>query len=199
MNLDNHPAFQQDIENLARPALLLMLLDSMLDAKEHTPRMLEIGTIRTDSEEHHYGDGHSTLYLGRYAKEHNLEFIAVDIKIDVCQTVLERESLYDDVGLIEDDGLAFLRSQGPSWYDFIYLDGPNDAEYTMEMFKAAMATLSPSGIIALDDCGNIEDVAHKPDAEKGRILLPVLRKMGLPIRRLGKKIIVLGAEEYHAR
>jgi predicted O-methyltransferase YrrM len=196
MDLDNHPAFEQQ-DAAKRPQILVELLKGLHE--EDCFNMLEIGSIRVDSPEYHDGDGHSTLYFARFARENGWHFTTVDLKIDVCTEVLEREGLLEFAEVVKYDGLWYLKHQPDQCRDFVYLDGPDDAEYTMAMFREAMRVVKPHGLVALDDCEDIDSISHKPDAEKGRILVPTLRSMGVPIRRVGKKILVISAEEYHAR
>lgn len=193
MKLEGHPVFEKQ-DPAKRPQYLVELLEDLFHERGFLS-LLEIGSIRVDNDEYHDGDGHSTLYLGRFARKHKLKFTTVDLDVTTCRQVIEREELADDVEVVQEEGTQYLFQQRSNTRDFVYLDGPDDAEWTITAFVQAARVTKPTGLIALDDCEDMDDVSHKPDAEKGRLLIPILQEMGVPIRRTGKKIVVVRVED----
>jgi predicted O-methyltransferase YrrM len=116
--------------------------------------IIEIGTIRNAAPEYEDGDGHSTRHIAEWCKDdkykHGHLFTSVDIKTDVCAEYLKENTLSEWVYLIEQDGLEYLQSE--PYADFIYLDGANDSEQTLEQFKVAVELIGKTGTIVIDDC-----------------------------------------------
>jgi len=153
-------------------------------------QILEIGSMRVNTEEYAKGDGHSTLHFAQFAQDTESIFTSVDLDISCADAALEEAGLRYDVNLVQHDGLQFMQNTW-NFFDFIYLDGPDDAEYTLKLFEQAERLCKSGGIIALDDCEDYEEVEHKQDAEKGRLLIPELRKRNIPVLRTGKKVVVV--------
>lgn len=191
----SHPAFQ-DQDPARRPQILVQLLEAYR-AEYDRVRIIELGSIRNDSPQYHDGDGHSTIYFGQFAQQYpDTRFTTVDLDTKVCHEAIRRAGLDDYVDIVELEGIHYLAQCGTQTADLIYFDGPDDAQWTMEAFKEGLRVIKPHGLLAFDDCEDVEDMDVKIDAEKGRILLPTLRELGVPINRLGKKILIVQMEDF---
>lgn len=194
MKYIDHPSFK-DQNPAHRGKLVADLIESIACARTSCC-VVEIGSIRNATKEYHDGDGHSTVYIAQAAQRTpGLHFSTVDLEVEVCQKVIGEAGLGAYVDIVQSDGIEYLEHTWTENVDFLYLDGPDDADWTVKAFRESLRVMKKDGFVAFDDFEDIDDVDQKIDAEKGRLLLPMLKNAGVPFHRLGKKVVVLSLQE----
>lgn len=153
------------------------------------PKILEIGCIRETAEPYVEGDGYSTYFFADHVKENGGYFASVDVSTAVAQEVLGKHDLLEFVEFLEVDGGTYLKKMvaftPDRLFDYIYLDGENDPQLTMEYFLTAINLVKQEGVIVLDDC-DLTD----PNQLKGRLVVPHLKTLAIPFEQKGSIIFV---------
>lgn len=133
--------------------------------------ILEVGSIRQDTEQHRLGDGWSTLRLAEYAAAEGGRLTSIDLDPSVARTVVRRHNLMEHVRFVE--GYSIVRMgellAAGAQFDVILLDSENDDTLTLHEFMLARSMRRPHcpSLILVDD------VVPGSDTQiKGRKLLP---------------------------
>lgn len=163
------------------------ILRTELDAfRERTGKqtldIIETGTIRGETDNYYWGDGHSTIAFAEYVREHGGTVTSIDDDITTAQKVLRSkrlgtrvkflrghsaEILEDLAGNRDDEGIA----------DVIFLDSDNDASLTLREYLAARALLRSPGLVIVDD---VDMESH--EIVKGHEIVPWIEAHGIPYR-----------------
>jgi len=150
----------------AKSRLLLSLLQLAPEGA-----IAEVGCIRHRIEIP--GDGFSTYYLARWARERGVPFTSFDKDAGVVRSanaLLETKGLPPCVK--HQDGAQGVRSLGP--LAFLYLDSSDDPGDTLSQFLAAQ--LIPGAVVVVDDAQ-----AHGENMMgKATLLAQHLREVGVP-------------------
>ena len=123
-----------------------------MGGKEGIMRCLEIGRLRDPKET----TGHSTLHIA--ANGGVRELVTVDANPETraaCLAVIP-ERLHSKLGFVDADAVDWLAEAvavGVEPFDFIYLDGPNEAEACLAIFQLSYGLSRPGTLIMMDDTG----------------------------------------------
>lgn len=99
-------------------------------------KMLEIGASRDLSHQAHLGDGWSDLTWLDYISKNGGHLTIVELDpqaLENCKIITE--DFKQHVTYVQQCGLEFLRTT-KEVFDFYYLDGPDDCNFTVECFES---------------------------------------------------------------
>lgn len=156
-------------EGMTRAKWLRWWLDALRRQRKWAPesvRALEVGRIRSKTET----TGHSTLHIVRHPAIRELVTIDVNdwtraVTLDVVPPAYHHRLTFIDGNAIE--WLAERVAEGEGKFEFMYLDGPNNADACYAIFMLAVGVAKPNAIIILDD-------ANVRRTEKCKLIRPYI-------------------------
>jgi predicted O-methyltransferase YrrM len=114
-------------------------------------KIIETGCLRDLGTTSEFSDGWSTLWIARWAKEHEgTEFHSVDLSIaaiELAHMALEAEDLAAYCQFHCQDSLKYLASQ--TWVDFCFLDSCDGLQHGLDEFR--LAASAGSQLVVMDD------------------------------------------------
>lgn len=119
-------------------------------AKAPAGAIVEIGCLRTVTEV--ASDGWSTFYLAQKAAEQGRAMFSFDLdphSVRIANQVLEQAG--SPVRVLEEDGVAAIKGMEKGSIAFLYLDGSDNPDETLEQFQAARTKLAAGAVICVDD------------------------------------------------
>jgi predicted O-methyltransferase YrrM len=93
--------------------------------------ILEIGSLRS---QHRNGDGWSTIFLAEYVNNHGGFLTVSNINADdlnFCKNIIQEVIPEVKIDFVLEDGLKLIEPH----YDFVYLDGGDDPQDTLNQFN----------------------------------------------------------------
>ena len=120
-------------------------------ARDHPSiRALEVGRIRSVTET----TGHSTKHIACHPAVATL--VSVDASAATRKPALEVVAAehHGKIEFVDQDAIAWLADADPAvvgTFDFIYLDGLNDADFCLKVLALAATVAAPGAIIIQDD------------------------------------------------
>ena len=168
------------------------ILRAELDAfRERTGKealdIIETGTIRGETNNYYWGDGHSTITFAEYTKEHGGTVISIDDDISTAQKVLKSKRLASRVKLMRRHSAEALEdlaadAEPGGIADVVFLDSDNDAALTLREYLAARVLLRTPGLVIVDD---VDMDSH--EVVKGHEIVPWITAHGIPYRIIKRK------------
>lgn len=159
--------------------------------------IVEFGSIRSLSNIE--GDGHSTTFLALLAQDCDATFYSVDsdhkataIAMRVFDIVVRN---YTRVHACHCDAKAWVLAQAweqpPNSWDLVYLDGPDDPAWTLEMLEAALPYMSDRALLLFDDT-HWESHPITPDlVGKGSLAIPRALENGFRVIACNSQQVLL--------
>jgi predicted O-methyltransferase YrrM len=158
----------------------------LLDVLARSPTegvLVEVGCLRSEEDAH---DGASTLVLGQWARDHSQLVHSIDVdsrNISLARSVLNARGLASYVRQWTGTGQQVLAQlDGP--IAFLYLDGSDNPDDTLEQVQAAYHQLLTGARVIIDDCH-----AYRGNKQgKGTHAIPHLEDRGWSVtyHRAGK-------------
>jgi Methyltransferase domain len=167
---------------------LFDLADALRPYKYEPLVIVETGCLRGTSEDYRMGDGHSTLYLTKFAKEYGASFTSIEISpsaIATASAYLEQNSLESWMNFIQGDSVKVL-SEWAGNIDLAFLDGGPDQILNLTEFWLVYGHIRKPGFVVIDDCFGLLD-----SETKGRLAMESVTRIGLaPIFRLDRMAVI---------
>lgn len=145
----------------SRDPIFIQIIYNWL-SKLNTVNILNIGSERDAAVESRAGDGWANFYWAELVQYKGGKLTIVDNDpqaISVCKTILDDFVNKIDINFVTDSGLNLLDQK----YDFVYLDGPDDNNFTLNCMRK----------IDLNKCSVLIDDANRGGkADAVRMLYP---------------------------
>ena len=177
-----------------RGKFLINMLEMLGELKAGPLYAVETGCVRSLDLAYVTGDGYSTLYLARWAKNHGTKIVSIDNDaghVEVAKRVLCQEGLESCVTFIVGSAADVL-SMREEPIDLAYLDTAVDVVPTeiLDEFNAVRKNVRSPALVAIDDSVGM----YPCEDNKGALPLKLAKELDLQTGSCGRMLVIAFGE-----